>query len=117
MSLLDEAMVDCVIYNKSIEADEYGGYITNWTEGARFKAAVVYSNSIQARIAEKQGVTDLYTVTVKKAMKLEYHDVFKRLSDNKVFRVTSDGDDNHTPISANLDMRQVSAEEWSLSSE
>jgi hypothetical protein len=37
-----------------------------------------------------------------------------RNSDGKIFRITSDGDDNHTPKSATLDMRQVSAEEWSL---
>ena len=47
-------------------------------------------------------------------MTLEYHDVFRRSSDNKIFRVTSDGDDRKTPTSAKLDMRQVTAEEWEL---
>jgi hypothetical protein len=49
-------------------------------------------------------------------MNLQYHDIFKRKSDNKIFRVTSDGDDKHTPPSATLDMRQVSAEEYTLPS-
>ena len=50
-------------------------------------------------------------------MNLEYHDVIKRLRDNKFFRITSDGEDKFTPSSASLDMRQVSAEEWSLPNE
>ena len=47
-------------------------------------------------------------------MNLQYHDVFRRNRDLKIFRVTSDGDDKHTPASATLNMRQVTAEEWSL---
>jgi hypothetical protein len=45
-------------------------------------------------------------------MVLQYHDVFRRLSDGKIFRVTSDGDDKFTPDTATLNMRQVTAEEW-----
>lgn len=114
MSLLTEAMEKCVMLNKQTASDGYGGYTTTWTEGAEFDAAVVFDTSMEARTAEKQGVTSMYTVTVKKAMMLEYHDVFQRESDGKIFRVTSDGDDKYTPASASLDMRQVTAEEWSL---
>lgn len=114
MSLLSEAMENCIMLDKRTTADGYGGYITSWIEGAEFQAAIVLDNSIEARIAEKQGVTALYTITTKKAVNLQYHDVFRRLKDGKIFRVTSDGDDNHTPASANLNMRQVSAEEWEL---
>ena len=100
--------------DKRTTADGYGGYITSWVEGAEFQAAIVLDNSIEARLAEQQGVTALYTVTTKKAINLQYHDVFKRLTDSQIFRVTSDGDDKHTPKSAGLNMRQVSAEEWIL---
>lgn len=114
MSLLSDAMTTCVILNKSTIADGYGGYITTWSDGAEFDAAIVLDTSMQARIGEKQGVTALYTVTTTKALNLQYHDVFRRVEDSKIFRVTSDGDDKKTPQSAGLDMRQVSAEEWSL---
>lgn len=114
MSLLDEAMSTCTILNKITQADGYGGYITTWQDGAEFKAAIVLDTSIQARTAEQQGVTSLYTITTKKVMNLQYHDVFRRTKDGKIFRVTSDGDDKHTPASAGLDMRQVTAEEWEL---
>lgn len=114
MSLLTEAMEKCTMMDKKTEPDGYGGYISNWVDGATFDAAITFNSSMEARVAEKQGVTSMYTVTTSKAMTLEYHDVFKRVSDGKVFRVTSDGDDNYTPKSATLDMRQVTAEEWSL---
>lgn len=101
---------------KSVVNDGYGGYTTSWTEGAEFDAAIVFDISIQARLAEAQGVTNRYTVTTKKVMHLEYHDVFRRNSDGKIFRVTSDGDDKYTPESASLDMRQVTCEEFTLPS-
>lgn len=114
MSLLTEAMEPVVLLDKITRPDGYGGYKATWTEGAEFVAAIVLDTSMQARVAEVQGVKALYTVTTTKAMNLQYHDVFKRLSDNKIFRVTSDGDDKKTPESAGLNMRQVSAEEFVL---
>ena len=114
MSLLSDAMENCIMLDKRTQSDGYGGYITSWVEGAEFQAAIVLDNSMQARMAERQGVTALYTITTNKSLNLQYHDVFKRLEDNKIFRVTSDGDDKKTPKSANLNMRQVSAEEWDL---
>jgi len=114
MSLLSEFMTSCVILNKQTQADGYGGYITTWIDGAEFDAAIVLDSSMQARIGEKQGVTALYTITTTKALNLQYHDVFRRVEDGKIFRVTSDGDDKKTPPSAAINMRQVSAEEWEL---
>ena len=114
MSLLDEFMESCVLLDKTTTSDGYGGIITTWKTGADFNAAVVLDTSIQARTAAVQGVTALYTVTTSKSVNLQYHDVFQRKSDLKVFRVTSDGDDKKTPGSATLDMRQVSAEEYTL---
>lgn len=114
MSLLSEAMSKCVMMNKQTSDDGYGGYITTWQDGAQFDAAIVFDTSIEARRADIEGVSSLYTVTTGRALTLEYHDVFRRLTDNKIFRVTSDGDDKFTPPSANLDMRQVTAEEWEL---
>lgn len=114
MSLLKEITEKCVILNRIKDNDGYGGYVVEWVEGAQFDAAIVLDTSIEARIAEKQGVTNLYTVTTGKELTLEFHEVFKRLNDNKIFRVTSDGDDKKTPASSKLNMRQVNAEEWSL---
>ena len=114
MSLLSDAMEDCIMLDKKTVEDGYGGYESQYEEGAKFKAAIVLDTSMQARIAEQQGVKALYTITTEKAMNLQYHDVFKRNRDGKIFRVTSDGDDKRTPASATLNMRQVSGEEWVL---
>lgn len=116
MSLLDEMMSPCVIINKTVVNDAYGGYETQWVDGAEFSAAITIDNSIESRVGQAAGVTSIYTVTIHRAMMLEYHDVFRRESDGKIFRVTSDGDDKFTPNSAGLDMRQVTAEEWRLTS-
>lgn len=117
MSLLSEAMEKCILLDKTTVADGYGGYISTWNDGVEFDAAITFDTSIEARIGEKSGVTSLYTVTTIKTLMLQYHDVFRRIRDGKIFRVTSDGDDKFTPASASLDMRQVTAEEWTLTGE
>lgn len=117
MSLLEEAMEKCIMIDKTTVPDGYGGFDPVWKEGAEFEAATVLDTSTQARIAQAQGVRNLYTITTQKNINLQFHDVFRRLRDDKIFRVTSDGDDKHTPASASLNMRQVSAEEWRLTDE
>ncbi len=117
MSLLEEAYEEYTLLNKIRTDDGYGGYITSWADGATIMGAMVFNNSIEAKKAEAMGVTSVYTLTTKKTVVLEYHDVLRRKSDSKIFRVTSDGDDKYTPRSAGLNMRQVSCEEWTLNGE
>ena len=114
MSLLSQAMQTCTMIAKTVVADGYGGYTTAWVDGEELESAIVFDTSMQARIADAEGVSSRYTVTTKRDFVLKFHDVFRRESDGKVFRVTSDGDDKYTPSSASLDMRQVTAEEWEL---
>lgn len=114
MSLLLNAMENCTIMDKRTQPDGRGGVITTWEEGAEIQAAIVLDTSMQARMAEGQGVKALYTITTVKSVVLQYHDVIRREDDGKVFRITSDGDDKHTPASASLNMRQVAAEEYVL---
>ena len=117
MSLLTEAMTPCTMLMKSVISDGYGGYSSSWEEGLQFDAAIVFDKSVQVRASEVQGVTNCYTVTVSRSFVLKFHDVFRRETDGKIFRVTSDGNDSFTPVSAALDMRQVMAEEWKLPNE
>lgn len=112
MSLLTQAMEDVVMLEKKRVPDGEGGFTVEWVPGVSFKSAITFDNSMEARTADKQGVTSLYTVTVPVNAKLEYHDVFRRVRDGKVFRVTSDGDDKITPASASFQFAQVTAEEW-----
>ena len=114
MSLVDAAMIDSNIMDKITEPDGRGGVITHYVEGAAIKVAYSFDTSTESRIGEKQGANNRYTLTTRRSVILQYHDVVKRSSDGKIFRVTSDGYDNYTPGSSSLDMRQVEAEEWSL---
>lgn len=114
MSLLESAYEDFTIINKAVIDDGYGGTTTAWTDGATIKGAIVFDSSTQAKIAQAMGVTGVYTLTVKKSVELDYHTVIRRESDKKVFRLTSNSDDKKTPNGAGLNMRQYSAEEWSL---
>lgn len=115
MSLLEEFKTPCILMERKRIPDGEGGWSgEEWTEGLKFRAAIVHDTSLQARVAEKQGVTSVYTVTTDKNAKLEYHDVFKRIEDGKIFRVTSDGDDVQTPKRASFQFSQVTAEEWEL---
>ena len=116
MSLLSEAMEDCIMLDRVSTADGYGGVIRTWQDGAKFKAAISFNSSVEAQLAAVQGVTGLYTVTTVKEVSLQYHDVFRRVSDGKTYRVTTDGSDNKTPESASLNMRVVRAEQWALTS-
>ena len=112
VSLLYDAFEPVTMLEKTRVPDGEGGFVTNWTEGVQFDAAITFDSSLQAATAEKAGVSSLYTVTTEKSVILEYHDVFRRNRDGKVFRVTSDGDDKYTPPAATFQVRQVRAEEW-----
>lgn len=117
MSLLSAAMTACTMIDKRTVSDGRGGTTPVWAEGAAFRAAIVRDTAVEVRVAEAQGTKAIYTVTTAKTVNLQYHDVFRREEDGKIFRVTSDGDDNKTPASAGLNMRNVSAEEWTLTGE
>lgn len=114
MSLIDDFSVPCKLMGKVRTPDGEGGFVTAWAEGAAFNAAIVFNNSVEARAAAQQGVKNLYTVTVDKSAAMGYHDVFKRVSDGKIFRITSDGEDAKTPNVATFQFAQMSAEEWGL---
>lgn len=114
MSLLSESMENCIMMDKRTSLDEYGGFVTEYVPGAEFSAAFVRDTSIDAKIAENLGVKDTYTVTTPKVLRLEFGDVFKRLSDGKYFKATTNSTDRKTPASATLDMRQCSCEEYTI---
>lgn len=114
MSLLDAMNEKIVMMDKrSNIPDGRGGYTTGYVEGAEFDAVVEITNSLDETVAEQQGVTGVYDVTISRGIRLQFHDVFKRVSDGKIFRVTSK-DDSETPSTTNLDIRKVRAEEWEL---
>ena len=114
MSLLTEAMTACVIMDKTTQKDGHGGVITVWAEGAAIDAAIAPDGGVEQLVAQERDWNGSYTIITKKSVMLMDGDVVKRVSDNKTFRVKSDGTDNKTPNSAGLNMRAVKAEEITL---
>ena len=112
MSLLDSMMERCRILNHVREDDPYGSYTETWTEGATFDATIIKNSTTEALIAEKQGIDEIFTVVTKRAFLLDYHDVFKRVSDGQVFRVTSNGKDSEAPDASTVQIAKVTAEKW-----
>lgn len=114
MSLIDEAMVECVLLEKQRTPDGAGGWLTDWKRGAEFRAAITVNTSNEMQVAEAQGLKRSYLVTTRKTATLEYHDVFMRISDGATFRVTADGNDTKSPVSASFSIARVTAERWEL---
>lgn len=112
MNLIESMATDCTMMDKVSKSDGYGGFTTAWTDGASFKAAIVKDNSLDARVAEKEGVTETYTVTVPKGTPMDFHDVFRRNSDGTIFRATSNIIDSQSPEVATFSIAQFTAERW-----
>ena len=112
--LIENFMESCILMEKKRVSDGAGGFITSWENGAEFEAAIVRDATMQARIAEKEGVSSVYTITTRRSTVLDFHDVFKRTRDNAIFRVTSTGGEKQSPAVGMLDISQVTAERWEL---
>lgn len=110
--LFGRMAVPCVRMEREEAPDGEGGVVLAWREDKAFDAAVVRDTSAEARVAEAAGVANSYTVTGPE--RLAFGDVFMRVSDGQVFRVTSNGDDGATPACATFSFYQSTAEEWRL---
>lgn len=97
--------------------DGEGGWSTEKDDGAGFMAAVVLDTSSAALIAESAGMARRYTVTTPVGVSLGFHEVFRRDSDGRAFRVTSDPGDRRTPGVASFSFEQVTAEAWVIPGE
>ena len=112
--LFEETFEACTMIDRRSVPDGMGGYTKQWVDGAKFTASIDKDNTLAARVAEKQGITEVYTVTTYKGVDLEFHDVFRRESDGLTYRVTSNSKDSETPPRATFQISQVSAERWDL---
>lgn len=114
MALIDDFSRSCVIMEKSRVSDGEGGYITTWTEGAEFINHQSIDTSMEARIAEKQGVTSVYSALVDTAVPIEYGDYFKDKENGNVYRVTSRPEEKIAPKSASFNLKYFTAERTEL---
>lgn len=114
LSLIESMMEDFVFLNKVKVDDPVGGYKDDYQDGVTFKAAVIKNSTTEAQIAEKNGITEIFTIVTDKSMVLEFHDVLRRASDGEIFRVTSRAVDSQAPEASTVPIAKVSAERWVL---
>lgn len=114
MSLLDDFARPCVLLEKTRQPDGEGGYIVTWSEGAEFTNYQSRDTSMEARIAEKQGVTSVYSALVDTSVPIEYNDYFRDKETGATFRVTSRPEEKQAPKSASFLLKYFTAERAEL---
>ena len=114
MPLLDDFARTCVVMEKTRTPDGAGGYFVEWTEGAEFVNYQALDTSMEARIAEKQGVTSLYSALVRSEFPIEYNDYFKDKATGLTYRVTSNPEEKVAPKSASFALKYFTAERKEL---
>lgn len=114
MSLLEDYQRPCILMEKVREPDGAGGYYTEWTDGILFYNHQALDTSMQARIAEKQGVTSLYTCLVDVSVPIEFGDYYRDMETGQTFHVTSNPDEKPAPASSTLKMKYFTSERRAL---
>lgn len=114
MSLLKDFARKCVLLEKTRVPDGAGGWETTWAEGAEFENYQALDSSMEARRAEKEGVTSVYSALVARNVPIEYNDVFRDTESGKTYRVTSDPADKEAPKRSGLALKFFTAERWNV---
>lgn len=114
--LLGSVAKKCILMERMRISDGESGYITTWTEGVEFNNYQGLDTSMEARIAEKEGVTSVYSALVDKALPIEYGDYFKDLESGKTYRVTSEPDEKQAPKISTMNLKYFTAEKKALPS-
>lgn len=114
MSLLNDFARPCVLMVRESAIDGEGGEKTVWKEGTPFTNHQSLNTSMEARVAEKEGVTSVYSALVDKALPIEYGDYFKDTLTGLTYRVTSNPSEKESPKSATFALKYFTAERKEL---
>lgn len=113
--MIEDTFESLNMVDKKSISDGFGGVIEGWVDGADFMGSIVLDNSTNGRIAEKQGVTNIYTIITKDNVKLVFNDVIKRKSDNQLFKIKSLNNlENRQPDTATMKVRVATAELFNI---
>ena len=114
MSLLSDFARSCVLMEKTRVPDGEGGYTIDWKDGVSFQNYQALDTSMEARRAEKEGVTSVYSALVDKALPIEYGDYFKDTETGLTYRVTSNPSEKKSPKSATFALKYFTADRKEL---
>lgn len=110
MSLLDDFARLCVILRPEREPDGSGGWLTVWNPGEEFTVCPALNSSMEARRAEQEGVTSVYSALVDRETEIHYGDYFRDLESGRTYRVTSHPSEQESPRSAGFSLKFFTAE-------
>lgn len=110
--LIQDQIEECVILNKAIVPDGYGGYKTTYSDGAPFEAVITENNSIEAQVAGIEHQKTFYGVKTRRDVPLEYNSIFRR-ADGSTYRITA-SEAMDSPSFSAMDMKVLQAEEFEL---
>lgn len=115
-TLFEQQMESCHIVDKTTVPDGRGGVETVYVEGAPIDVAFSFNDSVSVVIADQEKVTDMYTLITKRKVVLLAGDIIKRDKDASTFKIETNSTDSTPPEISALDMRQVKAKKFKLSS-
>lgn len=102
-----------VVLNRNLTSDGLGGQEYTIVEGLTFEGVLILNTSIEGQIAQKQGVTGIYTFAYPKSLTIPPKTILRRIKDGKIFR-TTDNDGVPTPDMSTLDMKTTRLEDYTL---
>lgn len=114
MSLLEQFGHKCAIMEKQRVDDGAGGWTTVWKEGVEFDNYQSRDTSMEARRAEQENVTSLYSALVRSDLPIEYGDFYKDKETGLTYRVTSNPDEKQAPKSSSFALKYFTAERKEL---
>lgn len=114
-NLLYDGMEPCVKMEQVPITDAMGGYdSTGWADTLAFIAFVRKETAPVITVAEKEGAKETFTVVVPSSIELKDHDVFRRVSDGAVFRLTSNTKDDRALGASSVLIAKANCERWVL---
>lgn len=107
---MDDFFVPMCMMNKIYKPDGLGSVLAVYEDGAPFDGGVVLNSTTEMQIAQQEGHKAVYTLTTAVPLPFEKGDRVKRLSDDALFKITSDAADKQAPPMAGITGTQVTME-------
>ena len=107
---LKDFFEDFIIQSKVYVDTGFGTFEPQYTDGANFRAGISTNSSVEAQIAERNGMKTIYTIVHLPSIALHKDDRVRRIKDGRMYRITSDSADMITPAMADVRYAQVTAE-------
>lgn len=103
-----------VVVEKRTIPDGLGGYEVAYVEGAEFMGSITLDSSIEAKVAEQNGMKSVFTLVVDSSLPIERNDTLKRKSTNEYFRLTSNPNDTLVKTQMDGELKSASIERFEI---